>query len=607
MNRCRSGVPGGNYEGDRLIGDRAYRDLWTAAGCGLGYMLLATGTILLAARGGAISAIWPANALLLAVILPLPPRRWPVYFVGALIGGLAANLITQIDPPIALLFSLANKIEVLIAALLLQSRRVDGNALENVRSVLRFLLLGGMIAPVISGILGAGASHILAGEPFWPAYATWYIADALGLMIFTPLLSGIVTGELTRWVREMAPVARLEAGAILILSILAGLFTFLVAGYPMLFVMTAAVMTATFRLGKFGTKISLIITAMIGMICTMYGHGPIAAMIHDRGAQALFLQFYLAVMLATALPVSAELNARRALTRRLMESEASLRLLASESADALVRLDDHGHCIQSSGSIALLLGIETRSLAGNALQAAVDDRDRPALNESFAEALRNPGTVTYCEFRPRERSSGWLECTLRALVDQNGKVYGAIGAIRDITMRKEREVSLSLAASTDSLTGMLNHAAFMAHLDHALSHISRSHLALIMIDIDHFKQVNDRHGHPAGDAVLVDLTGRLRALLRDHDRIGRLGGDELAILLDGTSEELALSIAEALRLDIANRPISLRDGEALTISISCGVAQAYPGMSRSELLRRADDALYKAKGGGRDRVVASTP
>lgn len=574
--------------------------------CGLGYLLLAAGTISVAANGEDVSAIWPANALLLAFILPLAPARWPIFFAMALAGSLAAIVLTESGAILAVLYSLANMVEVLTAGLLLQRRHAHGNALENVRSVLRFMLLGGMIPPAISGLIGAGASALVAGQPFWPTYATWYIADGLGLMIFTPLFSGIVTGELSRWVSEMSAAARLEAAAILIFAICAGLFTFLIAGYPMLFVMTAAVMVATFRLGQFGTKIALIITAIIGVICTMYGHGPIAAMVHNRSGQAFFLQFYLAVMLVTALPVSAELNARRALARRLMESEASLRLLASESADALVRLDDHGRCMQSSGAIAMLLGIETRALAGSALQAAVDDRDRPALDESFAEALRNPGMVAYCEFRPRERSSGWLECTLRALVDQDGKVYGAIGAIRDITMRKEREVSLSLAAATDSLTGMLNHAAFMAHLDHALSHISSSHLALIMIDIDHFKQVNDRHGHPAGDAVLVELTSRLRALLRDHDRIGRLGGDELAILLDGTSEELALSIAEALRLDIANRPMPLRDGKVLTISVSCGVAQAYPGMSRGELLRRADDALYQAKGSGRDRVVAST-
>ena len=105
------------------------------------------------------------------------------------------------------------------------------------------------------------------------------------------------------------------------------------------------------------------------------------------------------------------------------------------------------------------------------------------------------------------------------------------------------------------------------------------------------------------ERVLIELCARLRALVRDHDAIGRLGGDELAILLDGTAEELALSSAESIRIAISTRPILLHEDEPLAISISCGVGQAFPGMSREELLRRADEALYQAKGGGRDRVV----
>ena len=586
-----------------LIGNRADRDLWRAPACGLGYLLLAVGTLLSSADHDT-STIWSANALLLATILPLRPRRWSLYFGTAFLGNLLGNIIVFGTMARPLSYGIADMGEVLIAGLLLQNRRGPDSVLDDVRSVLRFVLLGGMIAPGVGALLGATISYLM-GQPFWPAYWTWYIADALGMMIFTPLFSGVVSGELMRWVREMSPAARLECVAILVFAVLTGLFTFLIADYPMLFVMTAVVMFATFRMGRFGTELSLIVTAVIGVTSTMHGHGPIAAAIHDRGQQALFLQFYLVIMLVSALPIAAELNARRALARRLTESEASLRLLASESADALIRFDEHSHCLQSSGAIATLLGVEISALVGNMICTFIDERDRRAFDEAFFQALGDPGTVAYREFRPRGRPSDWLECTLRALVDQDGRVYGAIGAIRDITLRKEREFSLSRAASTDSLTGTLNHAAFMARIDHALSHLGSSHLALVMIDIDHFKQVNDHHGHPAGDAVLVELTARLRAMLRDHDAIGRVGGDELAILLDGTATELALSIAEAMRATVSAKPILLRDGKTQMISISCGVAQAYSGISRSELLRKADDALYQAKSSGRDRVVAN--
>lgn len=589
---------------ERLIGNRTDRDLWTALAGGAGYFLLAYGTILLTSDNHNVSAIWPPNALLLAIVLPIPWRRWPIYFGAAIAGNILANYITFGTLVAPILYGLNNLSEVLLAALILQRLGAHGNPLENVPSIARFALFA-CLAPAVTALAGAATAHYVYGQPYWDSYRIWYLADALGLLIFTPLFLGILSGEMARWLREIGRRGRIEVAAIFGLVSLCSLMIFLSPGYPMLFVISAPILLATFRLGQFGTKISLIIVAIIGMVCTMSGNGPIAALIPARGDQALFVQFYLGVMLLSTLPVAAELNARRTLARRLAESEASLRLLASESADALVRLDERGRCIQSSGATTMLLGIETRELVGSSLGGLVDPRDGAAVQEALDEALRHPGTVAYAEFRPRGRDDDWLECTLRALVDQEGRSYGAIGAIRDITIRKEREVSLTLAASSDSLTGALNHAAFMAHLDRALAHLTSTHLALLMVDIDHFKLVNDRHGHLAGDHVLVELHARLRSLVRDHDVIGRLGGDELAILLDGCSEELAISIAEAIRLDVSNRPILLGDDAPIAISISCGVAQAHPGLGREALMRKADDALYQAKGGGRDRVVIS--
>lgn len=571
---------------------------------GVGYFLLAYGTILLASDGHAVAAIWPPNALLLAIILPLPKAHWPSSFVAAMAANLLANLLVFGSLPAALLYAASNLGEVLIAGWLLQRLKVHDDPLDSVGSVIRFALFAAA-APIVSAAAGAATAYHLHGQPFWIACRTWYFADALGLLIFTPLFRGIVAGDLSRWIREIPPTARIEAAGLLLLVTLSGLFAFHVDDYPILFVINAPLLLATFRLGRFGTTIALIIVTVIGTVCTMSGRGPIAAMIADKGEQALFVQFYLGVMLLSTMPIAAELQARRTLVRRLAESEAGLRLLASESADALVRLDDRGRCIQSSGATTKLLGVETRDLVGQALAMLVDPRDADAVGTAFIEAIGRPGTVAYCEFRPCDRPEDWLECTMRALVDPEGRAYGTIGAIRDITMRKEREVSLALAASTDSLTGALNHAAFIAHLDRALAHLASSHLALIMVDVDHFKQVNDGHGHLAGDQVLVELHDRLRALVRDHDVIGRLGGDEIAILLDGTAEELALTIAEAIRVSVASHPVILPGGRPLDISISCGVAQAYPGMSRQALMRRADEALYAAKGSGRDRVVIS--
>ena len=595
---------GGDGGVHRLTSNQWRQDMARAVAGGTGYFLLAFGMILLTSDGHNMAAIWPANALLLAIILPLPSGRWAPYFGMALVGNMGANYLAFGSITAPILYGLINLGEVAIACLLLQRMGSNGNPLENVGSIARFALLA-CLAPIVSALAGATTAQYIYGQPFWISYQRWYFADALGLLIFTPLFYGIRTGEMARWLAGLDTMARVEAAAILVLVAVVGLFVFLAAGYPMLFLMGAPILLATFRIGSFGTKISLIIVALIGMLCTMYGYGPIAAMIPDRSDQALFVQFYLAIMLLTALPVAADLNARRMLAQRLSESEASLRLLASESADALLRLDPQGRCVQASGATTMLMGLEAGELIGDPLSVLVDPRDAAEVDRAVGEAISNPGTVAYCEFRPRGRADDWLECTMRALTSRDGRASGVVGAVRDITIRKGREVMLTLAASTDSLTGASNHAAFMAHLDRALAHLTSSHLALIMVDIDHFKLVNDRHGHLAGDRVLVELHQRLRSLVRDQDVIGRLGGDEIAILLDGTAEELALSIPEAIRVAISSGPIAVMGEDRLDISVSCGVAQAYPGISREELMRRADDALYQAKGGGRDRVVIS--
>uniref|UniRef100_UPI00261040D9 GGDEF domain-containing protein n=1 Tax=Novosphingobium sp. TaxID=1874826 RepID=UPI00261040D9 len=373
------------------------------------------------------------------------------------------------------------------------------------------------------------------------------------------------------------------------------------------FLMSAPLLLAIFRLGPVGTKLSLILLAAMASQLTMAGEGPIARAFIELTQRSTFLQIYLLLMLLTTLPVAADLNARRRLARQLSESEESLRLLASSSADMLVRLDHRGRCVQASGNAALLAVRHGVELIGSRLSAFAEEADTVQVEMAFSAAFVSPGSVSRCEFRPLGRPTDYLECTMRALVDDEGRSYGVVGAVRDISLRKEREQTLALAASTDSLTGALNHAAFMRHLDRLMSALPSSNLSLLMIDVDRFKSVNDSFGHLAGDQVLVELHNRLRALLRDHDVIGRLGGDELAIVLDGTSPELAKSIADALRIAVSSDPVVLGDGERLVMSLSCGVAQAKPGMTRHELIKRADEALYIAKNNGRDCVAMHSP
>ena len=158
-------------------------------------------------------------------------------------------------------------------------------------------------------------------------------------------------------------------------------------------------------------------------------------------------------------------------------------------------------------------------------------------------------------------------------------------------------------AMYDSLTGLLNRAAFFDIFRKEVSRAERyqTPLALIMADLDHFKETNDRYGHPAGDRVLAETARRLRTSLRVSDSIGRYGGEEFVIVVPGCTANSAALLAERFRLIIATEPVVL-EREEIHVTMSFGVAGTTDLTNADDLLRAADEALYRAKNSGRNRV-----
>lgn len=186
--------------------------------------------------------------------------------------------------------------------------------------------------------------------------------------------------------------------------------------------------------------------------------------------------------------------------------------------------------------------------------------------------------------------------------DENGQLR-AVGIVQDITEQKLREQELQRLATTDMLTGMANRRHFMQSLAREQARIARwkSKAALMMMDLDFFKQINDRYGHAAGDQVLKDFARSAAVALRSTDSLGRLGGEEFAALLPETDIKGALTLAERIRQDV--KALTFTDYPGLTVTVSIGVTQIQPDDADGDrVLLRADKALYRAKNAGRDRV-----
>ncbi len=221
------------------------------------------------------------------------------------------------------------------------------------------------------------------------------------------------------------------------------------------------------------------------------------------------------------------------------------------------------------------------------------------------EAMRTGRTIREDDARFRAKNGGTLPVAYTAsAVLSDGTPSGAVIAFRDITERKAFEDELHHHAFYDSLTGLANRRLLVERLDQALrrSALDRKTHALIFVDVDRFKSINDSLGHVTGDGFLVAIGARLKGVVRSHDLLARFGGDEFVVLLEDLAA-VDVAVAAARRICAAvEQPMVLPDGYELVASVSVGIALTEPGKTADDVLRNADVAMYEAKAKGRGGI-----
>ena len=295
---------------------------------------------------------------------------------------------------------------------------------------------------------------------------------------------------------------------------------------------------------------------------------------------------------------------------RLMNSEKRSRLLAENAWEVIWTMDLDGKITYVSPAVERMRGITPEE----AMRQSLDEIHPPESAASVADYYRQVFAAIEAgaeppmfrgenEYYRKDGSIMTGELQVIPHLDGSGKVIELIGVTRDISERKVFEAELRNLAVTDTLTGVWNrrHGTELLAADLSARRPGQA-LSLLMLDIDHFKTINDTFGHQAGDHVLIEIASRLRRSLRGSDMVARWGGEEFVVLLRDCALPDALRLAEDIRAAIAELPF----GAMGSLTVSVGVAEARAGEDLTTWLERADQALYRAKRSGRNEVAADS-
>ncbi len=340
--------------------------------------------------------------------------------------------------------------------------------------------------------------------------------------------------------------------------------------------------------------------------------GPIVAEIDNTRAEVLLIVggtgLVLLFVLFMGFAGSSRLLARQNVLLR--SSERRFRSLVQNSTDVSMVVDHGGRIAYESETVERVLGYPSTERLGQPAFAAVYEDDRRSATRLVSEVLRAPGNEASTEVRMRHADSSlrWIEVVLRNLTNDPA-VDGVVVNYRDVTTRRTLEDELRHQAFHDSLTGLANRALFLDRLQHAMARQRgfAGPIAVLFIDIDDFKTINDSLGHSEGDTLLVAVAQRLREVLRSSDTIARMGGDEFAVLVEDSFEgDAPMAVARRL-LAVLEAPFG-HGAKDLFVRASIGVTvRSTADETPEDMLRNADIAMYTAKSNGKNRIETFQP
>ncbi len=299
-----------------------------------------------------------------------------------------------------------------------------------------------------------------------------------------------------------------------------------------------------------------------------------------------------------------DMTERCAMEERLRQSDEQFQHLMHTMQDVFYRTDVEGITRYVSPSVVNVLGYQQSEIVGQLASAFYPDQtDRDAL----IETIKKQGYVRDFPGQMRCRDGRVIDISISStiLLDETGQYAGLEGIWRDITQRRQLERKLEQLASRDELTGISNRRYSLEELDKRISRHQRHgrDTAVCILDLDHFKRINDQHGHLAGDQVLREFAHVVQSELRNTDHFGRLGGEEFLLICEDSSATNTSLLAQRILEKVASNPVRINPQTITQVTVSIGATLMDTNdESGSTILSRADEALYRAKTAGRNRI-----
>jgi diguanylate cyclase (GGDEF)-like protein/PAS domain S-box-containing protein len=568
----------------------------------LAYFAVAKLGLTFSAGNDIVSAVWPPSGVALASVVVFGPRVWPAIAVGAFF----ANATGDSTAAVAAGIACGNALAAVSAGYMLSRASFDPR-LGRIRDVVALALLGAAASTAINATIGTTVlwiDGVASADSLWEFWRVWWLGDLTGVLLVAPPLLLLAAGR-----GERLPRARIAEASIVIAALVAVTIVVLNGKVTVAYPVFPLIILAAMRFRQAGGVVAALIVSTLAVYFTAHGEGPFVG--SSSAIELLQAQLFVAVAAVTALLVAA-------MRTEWERSEGALAKLA-ESEQALAEAQELAHIgswewdvdadrITWSPELYRIMGVERAAVevSYDAYMRVVHPDDRERFDQAVRESVEH-GSPFHLEHRTRrpDGEERVLDCHGRLLRDSRGGAIKMLGTAQDVTGQRSAERQLEHLALHDGLTGLPNRALFLNRLEHALTSAQRpgSGLAVFFCDVDDFKDVNDGHGHDAGDELLAALPPRLREALRPADTLARFGADEFVILCEHLGSRMgAIGIAKQLT-EALSRPLEV-GGRSHRVSVSIGMVLVEGGEAKpGDVLRDADAAMYRAKATGKNRYV----